>query len=157
MRRVALAFAVVALAAACGSSKSSRQTTTRTTPETAYLTDVRVTGDAVTFAFKSAPSQVKATFQPKSQLAECGSGRPVRLKGAAFAVVHFQPAASAEFEGEKVVPTYTGPKRISGPGPVLEIAKFCDFEADLGWAVGVAKNLTIHVSRAGSTVTVRFD
>jgi hypothetical protein len=154
MKRVTLAFAVVATVAACGGSKSTPTTTGA--PETAYLTDVKVDGDAVRFDFKSPPGKVTASYQPRPQLRECGSGRPVRVDGSAFAVVHFVPAASAEFEGEKVVPTYTGPKRISGPGPVLETAKLCDFEADLGWAVGIAKKLPLHVSQVGSTVTVSF-
>jgi hypothetical protein len=154
MRTAAVAFALVALAAGCGGGGGS--TTTTGPPETAYLTNVEVEGDAVTFEFKSAPGEVKAGYQPRSQVAECGSGAPVRLKGSAFAVVHFVPAASAEIKGEEVVPTYTGPKRIAGPGPVLETARMCDFEADLGWAIGVAKKLPIDVSQDGSTVTVSF-
>jgi hypothetical protein len=151
MRRIALAVGAAALLAGCGGgSKSSAG------PETAYLTGVKVEGGAVSFDFKTAPGEVKAAYRPRSELRECGSGRPVRLKGAAYAVVHFVPAASAEFEGEKVVRTYTGPKRVSGPGPVLETVKMCDFEADLGWAVGIAKKLPLHVSQDGSSVTVSF-
>ena len=140
-----------ALLAGCGGGSKSSEG-----PETAYLTDVNVTNDAVSFDFKSAPLEVKARYQARSQLRECGSGRPVRVKGAAFVVVHFTPAASAEIRGEDVVPTYTGPRRLSGPGPVLETAKMCDFEADLGWAMGIAKKLPLHVSQDGSTVTVSF-
>jgi hypothetical protein len=151
MRRVALVVGTAALLAGCGGGSKSSEG-----PETAYLTDVRVTGDEVSFDFKSAPLEVKARYQVRSQLRECGSGRPVRVKGAVFAVVHFTPAASAEIKGEDVVPTYTGPRRLSGPGPVLETAKMCDFEADLGWAVGIAKKLPLHVSQDGSTVTVSF-
>ena len=151
MRRVALAVALAALLASCGGgSKSSKG------PETAYLTGVTVRRDAVTFDFKTAPITVKAAYQPRSKLQECGSGQPVRVQGAAYVVVHFTPAASAEFKGENAVPTYTGPNRLSGPGPVLETAKICDFEADLGWAVGIAKRLPLHVSHDGSSVTVSF-
>jgi len=151
MRGVALVVGTVALLAGCGGGSESSEG-----PETAYLTDVKVTGNALTFDFKSAPLEVKARYQPRSQLRECGSGRPVRVKGAGYVVVHFTPAASAEIKGEDVVPTYTGPKRLSGPGPVLEAAKMCDFEADLGWAVGIAKKLPLHVSRDGASVTVSF-
>jgi hypothetical protein len=121
MRGVALVVGTVALLAGCGGGSESSEG-----PETAYLTDVKVTGDALIFDFKSAPLEVKARYQPRSQLRECGSGRPVRVKGAGYVVVHFTPAASAEIKGEDVVPTYTGPKRLSGPGPVLEAAKMCD-------------------------------
>jgi hypothetical protein len=152
MRRVALMVGTAALLAGCGGGSTSSEG-----PETAYLTDVNVTGDAVSFDFKSAPLEVKARYQARSQLRECGSGRPVRVKGAAFVVVHFTPAASAEIRGEDVVPTYTGPRRLSGPGPVLETAKMCDFEADLGWAMGIAKKLPLRVSQDGSTVTVSFN
>jgi hypothetical protein len=151
MRRVALMVGTAALLAGCGGGSTSPEG-----PETAYLTDVNVTSDAVSFDFKSAPLEVKARYQARFQLRECGSGRPVRVKGAAFVVVHFTPAASAEIRGEDVVPTYTGPRRLSGPGPVLETAKMCDFEADLGWAMGIAKKLPLHVSQDGSTVTVSF-
>jgi hypothetical protein len=153
MRRAAVAFTVVALVAGCGGSGKKQS---EGPPETAYLTEVEVAGDSVTFKFKSAPGNVKATYEPRSRVAECGSGAPVRLKGTAFAVVHFVPAASAEIKGEEVVPTYTGPKRLSGPGPVLEAAKMCDFEADLGWAVGLEKKLPLDVSQDDATVTLRF-
>jgi hypothetical protein len=141
----------VVLLAGCGGGSNSSAG-----PETAYLTGVKVESRALTFDFRTAPSEVKATYQPRSQLRECGSGRPVNVRGAAYVVVHFTPAASAEFEGEKVVPTYNGPKRLSGPGPVLETVKMCDFEADLGWAAGIAKRLPLHVSQDGSSVTVTF-
>jgi hypothetical protein len=151
MRRVALAVGAAALLAGCGGGSKSSEA-----PEFAYLTDVKVEGRVVSFDFKSAPREVKARYEPRSQLKECGSGSPVRLKGAASVVVHFTPAASAEIKGEEVVPTYTGPRRLSGPGPVLETVKMCDFEADLGWAVGIAKKLPLHVSQDGSSVTVSF-
>ena len=99
------------------------------------------------FEFKSKPQEVTASWQPASRVAECGSGSRSRLHGRAFAVVHFRPAASAEIKGEKVVLTYTGPKRLQGPGPVLEAARMCDFEADLGWAIGVERRVPLHVER----------
>jgi hypothetical protein len=34
--------------------------------------------------------------------------------------------------------------------------RLADFEADLGWAIGLARRLPVDVSRHGSTVTVRF-
>jgi hypothetical protein len=151
MRRLAVGLLLAAALAGCGGSKRT------TPPEYAYLTAVHVTGSSVRFEFESEPAQVRARYEPRSQLSECGSGRSVPLHGAAFVVVHFQPAASAEIKGEKVVPTYTGPKRLPGPGPVLEVVKTCDFEADLGWAIGVERRLPLHVSQDGSTVTVSFD
>jgi hypothetical protein len=151
MRSLALAVGTAALLAGCGGGSKGSET-----PEFAYLTDVKVESRELTFDFKSAPREVKARYERRSQLRECGSGSAVRLKGTAYVVVHFTPAASAEIQGEKVVPTYTGPRRLSGPGPVLETVKMCDFEADLGWAIGIAKRLPLHVSQDGSSVTVSF-
>ncbi len=151
MRRLAAGLLIVVAAAGCGSS-----TKHEAVPENAYLTGVHVTASSVRFEFKSKPQQVAASWQPASRVSECGSGMPVKLRGRAFAVVHFRPAASAEIKGEKVVLTYKGPKRLSGPGPVLETARMCDFEADLGWAIGVARRVPLRVERDGSTVTISF-
>ena len=150
MRWVALAVAGTALIAGCGGSKHEAA------PTNALLTAVHVGGKSVTFDFKSAPRTVKAAYQPKTRIVESGSGAPVPLKGKAYVVIHFVPAASADIQGEKVVLTYTGPKRLSGPGPVLETAKTSDFEADLAWAIGLERRLPLRVAQDGTTVTVSF-
>jgi hypothetical protein len=150
MRRLAVALLVVVAAGCGGSNHASGE------PQNALLTDVKVEATSVTFEFKSKPKTVTSGYQPKSRIAESGSGAPVPLKGTAFLVIRFFPAASADIQGEKVIPTYTGPKRLSGPGPVLETAKTSDFEADLAWAIGIARRLPFHVSQDGSTVTVSF-
>jgi hypothetical protein len=150
VRRVAFVAAAAALVAGCGGSKHSA------VPENALLTGVHVQGKSVTFDFKSAPKTVKAAYQPKQRIVESGSGAPVPLKGTAYVVIHFFPSASADVQGEQVTPTYTGPKRLSGPGPVLEMAKTSDFEADLAWAIGLERRVPMHVARDGSTVTVSF-
>ena len=150
MRWVALAVAGAALLAGCGGSKHEAP------PTNALVTGVHVAGQSVTFDFKSAPRTVKAGYQPKARIVESGSGAPVPLKGQAYVVVHFLPAASADVQGEQVIPTYTGPRRLSGPGPVLETAKTSDFEADLAWAIGLERRLPLRVAKDGSTVTVSF-
>ena len=150
MRIIVLTAAVAALLAACGGSSNGD------TPATALLTGVHVAADHVTFEFKSAPLDVRARYQPKLQIVESGSGRPVPLQGKAYVVIHFVPGATADLQGEQVVPTYTGPRRLSGPGPVLETAKTSDFEADLAWAIGLERRLPFRVDRDGTTVTVSF-
>jgi hypothetical protein len=151
MRAVAFAAAAAAaLLAGCGGSSNGD------TPTTALLTGVHVAADHVTFEFKSAPQDVRTRYQPKSQIVESGSGRPVPLQGKAYVVIHFVPGATADLQGEQVVPTYTGPRRLSGPGPVLETAKTSDFEADLAWAIGLERRLPFRVDRDGTTVTVSF-
>jgi hypothetical protein len=147
--RWAIGVLLVAVLAGCGGGKKA-------TTGNALLTDVKVEAESVRFEFRSDPREVKAAYQPAADVAECGSGAPVKLKGTAFVVVHFTPAASADIQGEDVVPTYTGPRRIAGPGPVLETAKMCDFEADLGWAIGLDHRRPLHVSQGDGTVTVSF-
>jgi hypothetical protein len=150
VRRIALAFTLGALVAGCGGSKHAA------VPTNALLTAVHVAAKSVTFEFKSEPRDVKAAYQPKERIVESGSGAPVPLRGTAYVVIHFSPAATADIQGEKVIPTYTGPRRISGPGPVLETAKTSDFEADLAWAIGLERRLPVQVVREGTTVTVSF-
>ena len=150
MRTLAVALAVVAALAGCGGSKKALE------PTTALLTAVHVEGTKVTFEFRSAPHDVKASYVPRSQLAESGSGKPVPLKGSAYLMIHFTPAATAVATSSTVTFSYTGPKRLAGPGPVLEVAKTSDFEADLGWAIGLERRLPSHVSQDGPTVTVSF-
>jgi hypothetical protein len=149
MRPVALAVAAATLLAGCGGSHG-------VTPTMALLTGVHVDAKSVTFEFQSGPHDVKAAYQPKSRIVESGSGRPVPLEGKAYVVIHFVPAATADVQGEKVIPTYTGPRRVSGPGPVLETAKTSDFEADLAWAIGLERRLPFRVEQSGTTVTVSF-
>src|SRR5256714_9532885 len=151
MRRLAVAIAPVALLAGCGGSNK-----TSSEPATALLTGVHVDRAKVTFESRSAPHDVRASYVPASQLAESGSGKRVALKGTAYLMIHFTPAATAEATASSVTFSYTGPRRIEGPGPVLEVAKTSDFEADLGWAIGLERRLESHVSQDGSSVTVSF-
>jgi hypothetical protein len=152
MRFLAAGLLAVALLAGCGGGSSSQNGE----PQIAHLSTIDVSGDTLRFAFDNAPSEVRGRFVPKTQLAECGSGMDVPLKGSAFYVVHFTPAASARIEGEKAVRTYKGPNRLSGPSPILELVRTCDFESDLAWAVGLDRRLRPNVSRDGSTVTLTF-
>jgi hypothetical protein len=150
MRRLAVLLVVAAFAAGCGGKNES------SVPKTALLTDVQADGDHVTFTFKSQPDDVRASYTAKSQIAESGSGAPVKIDAPVAVVVHFTPAATADLQGEQAVPTYTGPKRLQGTGPVRDVVKTSDFEADLGWAIGVDRRMPLHVSRSGSEVTISF-
>jgi hypothetical protein len=150
MRRLALGVALGLLAAGCGGA------TRADAPTTALLTGVRVTGTAVTFDFRSPPREVQTAYRPGGQIVESGSGVKVHVKGNAFLVVTFTPAATADIRGEKLVLTYTGPKRIPGPGPVDEVVKTGDFEARLEWAIGLDRRRSFDVTRDGPRVTVTF-
>lgn len=138
MRRLGLLFAVVILAG-CG-------VTNTISPDHATLTDVHVHASSVDFTFDSAPKAVKHAYAARDTLAECGSGAPVRPNGAAFVVVHFQPAQTQDV-----------PRRIVMPsGVVLDVWKVCDFEADVGWVIGLARRAPVAVTRHDHQVTLTF-
>ena len=139
MRLAAAGLVLAALLAGCGGSG----TPTQTAPVTATLTKVDVRENAVVFTFDHVPTEVKARYAAPASVSECGSGAPVRLPAAAVLTVHFLPAITSGV-----------PRRIHGP---LELAKFCDFEADVAWAIALERRRAFHVSRAGATVTVSFD
>jgi hypothetical protein len=137
MRGAAVLLAAL-FVAGCGSTKK---------PDHATLTDVKVGDRSVEFTFDSRPQTVRHAYAPRRSLAECGSGAPVRPTGSSFLVVHFLPAQSR----------VGVPKRIVMPsGIVRDVAKVCDFEADVGWAIGISRRLPVHVSTGGRTVTVTF-
>ena len=138
MKRAAVLVAVVALAG-CGGTKPI-------SPDHATLTDVRVGPASVTFTFDSAPQTIRHAYAARDTLAECGSGAPVRPNGAAFLVVHFQPAQTKDV-----------PKRIvMASGVVLDVWKVCDFEADVAWAIGLAHRAPVAVRRHDHQITLTF-
>jgi hypothetical protein len=144
---------VIAVAlAGCGGSH------TAAVPDVALLTGVRVDETSATFEFKSPPQTVRTYFRRRSQIAESGSGRRVPLRGGAFLVVSFSPAATGEADATSVRLSYTGPKRLRprAEGPVQEIVKIGDFEAQLDWAVGLDRRRPLKVTRNGARVTVAF-
>jgi hypothetical protein len=147
-----LVLVAVVLVSGCGGGSHT------SAPTIALLTGVHVDGTSARFEFESAPATIRTHFRPRSQIAESGSGRKVPLKGAAFLVVSFAPAATATADADKVSFSYTGPKRLhpSSSGPVQEVAKIGDFEAQLDWAIGLDRRRVPHVTRDGDTVTIAF-
>jgi hypothetical protein len=109
----------------------------------ALLLAIHVAAHSVTFTFRSKPATVHAAYVAKP-LAECGSGRAVALRGVHF-VIHFMPAQSK-----------TVVRRLPGSGAIRELAKTCDFEADLAWAIGLGRRRPYDLVRKGSSVTVVF-
>jgi hypothetical protein len=112
----------------------------------ALLLSIHVGAHSVTFTFRDAPATVRAAYTTQP-LAQCGSGTAVPLRGVHF-VVHFQPAQTALSFAKK--------RRLKGAGVTRELAKSCDFESDLAWAIGLDRRRAFHVSRDGSRVTVTF-
>jgi hypothetical protein len=113
----------------------------------AALMAIHLTGSSVTFRFSARPVGFGAAFVT-GPLAECGSGRTVPLRGAARFVIHFMPARTAL--------SFAKQRRFKGGGWLRELAKVCDFESDLGWAIGLDRRRPYSISRAGRTVTVTF-
>lgn len=112
--------------------------------ERAYLTAVRVA------ATEGGASRVVFEFEPGvpgyvidyigRPVTEDGSGDEVAVEGAAVLQVRMENASGARIEGEKVVPTYTGPKRVPATGTagvVTEAVDAGDFEGQVTWAVGL--------------------
>ena len=152
MRRLAALVVLAVLVAGCGGSNKA------SVPTVALLTGVRVDGTSATFEFRSAPGTIRTHFRPRAQIAESGSGRRVPLRGNAFFVVSFFPAATAEADENGVRFSYTGLERLrpSAPGSVQEAVKIGDFEAQLDWAVGLDRRRPVRVTREGAKVTVTF-
>jgi hypothetical protein len=139
VRRAIIGCAVLLLAGCGGSTK-------RISADHATLTDVEVAEPSVDFTFDVPPESVKTAYAARGTLAECGSGAPVRPHGSAFLVVHFTPAQ-----------TQGVPKRIVMPsGVVRDVWKVCDFEADVGWAIGLSRRLPVGVDRRDRHVILTF-
>lgn len=172
---------VVALLAACNRGQdpsvdaSGTGTTSTTTPATsapaaasasppvstpagterAYLSAVRVDtkdggGSRVVFEFDPVIPGYKVDFATRP-LTMDGSGEEVRVAGEAVLEVTLENAAEARFVGDKVVATYTGPRRVqptgTGTGAVVEVVEAGDFEGVVHWEVGLRqKDAKVSVS-----------
>ena len=120
--------------------------------ETSLLTDVRVARhegfDRVVFEFEGeVPGYDVRYVEPP--ITEDGSGDEVDVAGEAFLAVVMQPASGfdlSEGEGEE---TYTGPTRIegtdSGTSVIQEVVRTGDFEAVLGWVIGISDRVDFRV------------
>jgi hypothetical protein len=104
--------------------------------------------------FRSQPRTVAARYVARSALIEDGSGRLIRVAGAAFLVLRFEPASS--FDLDRGVLVYRGPRRFSPRGveAVREVVRLGDFEAVLTWVVGLAERRPYTVERSGARVSV---
>ena len=111
----------------------------------AYLTAVRVAaadpgdGSRVVFEFEpNLPAYRIAYIEPP--VTEDGSGDAIAVEGAAVLQVRLEDAAGARLEGERVIRTYTGPKRVPATGSagvVIEAVDTGDFEGVVTWALGL--------------------
>jgi hypothetical protein len=129
-----LVTVVLALAAAPAGAQS-----------TPTLVDVRVGRhpgfDRVVFEFRGGLPDHRVSYV--DQLVEDGSGRPVSVAGAADLQVVFQGANAHEEDGSPSL----SPRRLSpGLPAVKEVAQVGDFEAVVGYGIGIDRRRPVTVS-----------
>ena len=152
------------------SSSTTSSTTTTTAPfegattptsiastaaAVALLTDVDVAATSVTFTFRDEVLPgIDAAYV--DEVTADGSGEPVAVGGGAHLQVRMEPASGVDLSSSSGTfeETYTGPDRISGPSPIVEVVRTGDFEANLTWVLGVADERPYRVDVSGSTVVV---
>jgi len=129
-----LVTVVLALAAAPAGAQS-----------TPTLVDVRVGRhpgfDRVVFEFRGGLPDHRISYV--DQLVEDGSGRPVSVAGAADLQVVFQGANAHEEDGSPSL----SPRRLSpGLPAVKEVTQVGDFEAVVGYGIGIDRRRPVTVS-----------
>lgn len=120
--------------------------------EAALLTAVDVVRhdghDRVVFRFESGLPGYRISYV-RPPFHEDGSGRPIRVAGRAFVFVRLEPASGYDLANNRA--TYLGPRRIPGAAhgmsAVREVVRTGDFEAVLGWVVGLGKRAGFRVLR----------
>jgi hypothetical protein len=132
--------------------------------ETMYLTNVSLGSDKcsekVLFEFEEqAPGPgYEVSYQPADTAKiEDGSGNPVEIAGDAFLVVKLTPAMTAKIDGDQVMKTYTGPKRLPGSDPVTEVVKTGDFEGVVTWVIGLDSERSFTTDASDSQLVVAID
>ena len=104
--------------------------------------------DRVVFQFRNGLPGYRVEYV-EPPLHEDGSGNEIAVAGSAFVLVTMQPASGFDLstgDGELV---YEGPRRIAaadvGTSVVREVVRTGDFEAMLGWAVGLDTRVDFRV------------
>lgn len=129
----------------------------------AHLTDVRVGaregGDRVVFEFDSVVPGYKIDYVERP-VTEDGSGDEVQVRGTAILQVRMENASSARLDGEEVVVTYDGPRRVRPNLPTIttELVQVGDFEGVLTWVIGVSNKVpALTVSALGGPSRLVLD
>ena len=104
--------------------------------------------DRVVFQFRGElPGYLVEYIDPP--LHEDGSGNPVDIAGSAFVFVRMEPASGFDLSVDEGELVYDGPRRIAGSdagtSTVREVVRTGDFEAVLGWAVGLEGRVDFRV------------
>ncbi len=89
-------------------------------------------------------------------IAQSGSGNPVEVDGAAYLQIRTEPASGYDLDAGAA--TFE-PDRVPGPGggPVAEVVRAGDFEANLIWVAGADERTGFTVSTLGSPSRLVID
>ena len=129
--------------------------------EPAQLTAVRVARqegyDRVVFEFTGDTPGYDVRYVDKP-VTEDPSGNPVALAGDHALSVRMTPASGVRFDPGGYTETYTGPKRIPGPGSeITEVVEAGDFEAQSTWVIGLRDKVDFRVSTLTSPTRIVVD
>lgn len=147
-----------------GGATTPQKSSANENRETMYLTGVEAASEEceahVDFEFEeAAPGPgYEVSYQPASTAKiEDGSGNPIDVAGKAFLVVKLTPAMTAKINGDQLTKTYTGPRRVSGSGPVQEVVKAGDFESVVTWVIGLDRQRPFTTDATDSRLVVEID
>jgi hypothetical protein len=145
-------------------ASTSPQKSSNENRETMYLTNVTAGADKCTakvvFGFEEqAPGPgFEVSYQPADTAKiEDGSGNLIEVAGNEFLVVKLNPAMTGKIEGEQVVKTYTGPRRLPGTDPITEVVKTGDFEGVVTWVIGLDSKRSFTTNASDSALVVEID
>ncbi len=109
--------------------------------------------DRVTWRFEAGRPGVRVEWLDAPPRA-CGSGRPVRLPGAAGLEVRLSPAAAHDETGAPSVPDPPD----APPGSALrDLVRTCDFEGVVTWVVGADSKAPFRVAVADDPPRIAVD
>lgn len=115
-------------------------------PGVTYLTGVQIGRhpgfDRVVWRFDGPMPAYRVAYIDRP-ITEDGSGAEIAVRGDAALQIILTPASGTDLSGGEPRPVYTEPERIDGADAgttsVQELVQTGDFEATLGWVVGVAR------------------
>jgi hypothetical protein len=130
----------------------------------AYLTAVRAgrhaTFDRVVWTFDGQAPAYRVGYA-RRPITEDGSGRTIEVDGDAVLQVIFTPASGTDLSGETPRPIYAGDRRLAGARfgttMVREIVETGDFEATMGWAVGLERRAPFTVTELSNPTRIVVD
>jgi hypothetical protein len=110
--------------------------------------------DRIVFQFRGDGLPGYRVEYAEPPFAEDGSGNPISVDGKAFVVVRMEPASGFDLNTDEGQVVYKGPKRIdgstAGTSVVQQLVRTGDFEAVLGWVIGLEEKVDFRVTTAGS-------